>query len=160
MGEIIYFFGREGGGGRVWTKKLAGSREMQAFWQTLTQSCLLRSHLVTELKQTTTAFRDLCLRVCTYFLCLRVCTYFLARHTRQPLICKSNQNLVSSVAQFWQSHKNCSTVFNDWTLFIYCYIICLMILKQLVGFILRLYQGNTDEKEILLLLAIPHLMSS
>ena len=40
---------------------------MQAFWRTLTQSCLLRSHLVTELKQTTTAFRDLCLRVCTYF---------------------------------------------------------------------------------------------
>ena len=64
MEEIICFFGRERGS---LNKKMAGSREMQAFWQTLTQSCLLRSHLVTELKQTTTAFRDLCLRVCTYF---------------------------------------------------------------------------------------------
>ena len=64
MGEIISFFGREG---ESLNKKMAGSREMQAFWRTLTQSCLLRSHLVTELKQTTTAFRDLCLRVCTYF---------------------------------------------------------------------------------------------
>ena len=55
MGEIVFLFGKEG-----WDKK--GGRQLRNAtpWQTLTQSCLLRSHLVTKLEQMTPP-PDLCL---------------------------------------------------------------------------------------------------
>ena len=54
MGEIVFLLRKEG-----WDKKGGRLSRNAAPWQTLTQSCLPRSHLVTKLEQMTT-LRDLC----------------------------------------------------------------------------------------------------